>query len=67
VVEGEKAKITGYGTDVTLREGGRLADIAPTILQILQLPQPAEMTGQSLIQPAMYEAQATRTPVRVGL
>jgi len=67
VVEGEKAKIPGYGTDVTLREGGRLADIAPTILQILQLPQPAEMTGQSLIQPAMYEAQATRTPVRVGL
>lgn len=67
VVEGEKAKIPGYGTDVTLRQGGRLADIAPTILQILQLPQPAEMTGQSLIQPAMYEAQATRTPVRVGL
>lgn len=67
VVEGEKAKIPGYGTDVTLREGGRLADIAPTILQILQLPQPAEMTGQSLIEPAKYEAQATRTPVRVGL
>ena len=67
VVEGEKAKIPGYGTDVTLRQGGRLADIAPTILQILQLPQPAEMTGQSLIEPAKYEAQATRTPVRVGL
>lgn len=67
VVEGEKAKIPGYGTDVTLREGGHLADIAPTILQILQLPQPVEMTGQSLILPAMYEAQATRTPVRVGL
>jgi 2,3-bisphosphoglycerate-independent phosphoglycerate mutase len=27
-----------------------LADIAPTILKILNLPQPAEMTGQSIIQ-----------------
>jgi 2,3-bisphosphoglycerate-independent phosphoglycerate mutase len=32
-----------------LREGGRLADIAPTLLRLLDLPQPAEMTGQSLI------------------
>jgi 2,3-bisphosphoglycerate-independent phosphoglycerate mutase len=34
-----------------LRDGGRLADIAPTILQIMQLPQPAEMTGHSLLRP----------------
>lgn len=33
----------------TLREGGRLSDIAPTMLKILGLPQPAEMTGESLI------------------
>jgi 2,3-bisphosphoglycerate-independent phosphoglycerate mutase len=33
---------------VTLREGGRLADIAPTMLKILELAQPNEMTGQSL-------------------
>lgn len=32
-----------------LREGGILADVAPTLLQLLQLPQPTEMTGQSLI------------------
>ena len=32
-----------------LREGGRLADIAPTMLKILELPQPAEMTGESII------------------
>ena len=32
-----------------LREGGRLADIAPTMLKILGLPQPAEMTGESII------------------
>jgi 2,3-bisphosphoglycerate-independent phosphoglycerate mutase len=33
----------------TLREGGRLADIAPTMLKMLGLPQPPEMTGTSLI------------------
>ncbi len=30
-------------------EGGKLADIAPTMLKILGLEQPAEMDGQSLI------------------
>lgn len=33
-----------------LREGGILADIAPTILHFAGLKQPAEMTGQSLVQ-----------------
>lgn len=33
----------------TLREGGRLADIAPTVLDLMGLPKPAEMTGESLI------------------
>ena len=32
-----------------LREGGRLADIAPTVLDLMGLPKPAEMTGGSLI------------------
>jgi len=32
-----------------LREGGRLADIAPTVLQLMGLPQPPEMTGRSLL------------------
>ena len=32
-----------------LRTGGRLADIAPTVLRLLGLEQPAEMTGESLI------------------
>ncbi len=36
--------------DVKLREGGVLADIAPTMLKILGLPQPAEMTGKSIIE-----------------
>jgi 2,3-bisphosphoglycerate-independent phosphoglycerate mutase len=33
-----------------LREGGVLADVAPTMLKLLGLPQPAEMTGQSIIE-----------------
>ena len=33
-----------------LREGGRLADIGPTMLEMMQLPQPEEMTGKSLIE-----------------
>ncbi len=32
-----------------LREGGRLADIGPTLLEMMKLPQPEEMTGQSLL------------------
>src|SRR3989338_6151844 len=34
---------------VKLKEGGRLADISPTILSILNIEQPPEMTGESLI------------------
>ena len=33
----------------TMRTGGRLADIAPTLLDLMGLPKPAEMTGESLI------------------
>jgi 2,3-bisphosphoglycerate-independent phosphoglycerate mutase len=32
-----------------LRTGGRICDVAPTMLEILGLPQPAEMTGVSLL------------------
>ncbi|MBS7530755.1 2,3-bisphosphoglycerate-independent phosphoglycerate mutase [Hazenella sp. IB182353] len=35
---------------VTLRENGILADIAPTLLNLLGIVQPTEMTGQSMIQ-----------------
>jgi len=34
---------------VKLHEDGRLADIAPTICQMLGIPKPAEMTGKSLL------------------
>jgi 2,3-bisphosphoglycerate-independent phosphoglycerate mutase len=39
--------LTGAG-DVSLAEG-RLADLAPTLLELMDLPKPADMTGQSLI------------------
>ena len=49
LVEGEQRKIPGHGNAITLRDNGGLADIAPTLLQILDLPQPSAMTGNSLI------------------
>jgi 2,3-bisphosphoglycerate-independent phosphoglycerate mutase len=67
LVEGEGLKIPGHGTEVALRSDGRLADIAPTILEILRLPQPVEMTGHSLVQPLEFELRANRTPIRVSL
>ena len=37
------------GYSCTLREGGKLCDIAPTMLKMMDIPQPAEMTGESII------------------
>jgi 2,3-bisphosphoglycerate-independent phosphoglycerate mutase len=39
--------LAGMGP-LNLRSGGRLCDVAPTMLKILGIPQPAEMTGRSL-------------------
>jgi 2,3-bisphosphoglycerate-independent phosphoglycerate mutase len=36
-------------TKAKLRSGGRICDVAPTMLELLGLPQPAEMTGVSLL------------------
>src|SRR4051812_34021583 len=33
-----------------MRTGGRLADIAPTVLALMDLPKPAEMTGENLVE-----------------
>jgi len=41
--------LIGGPEGVALRDGGRLADVAPTLLALLGLPQPPEMTGTSLI------------------
>ena len=67
LIEGEKRKIPGHGGDVNLRDDGKLADIAPTILEILQLPQPAEMTGRSMIVKAGYDVKQSRTPVSISV
>ena len=48
-IEGEKRKIANLGNDIYLRENAGLSDIAPTLLQLLNLPIPKEMTGKSLI------------------
>lgn len=37
--------------DIVLRSGGRISDVAPMMLEILGLPQPALMTGRSLRSP----------------
>lgn len=67
LVEGEGAKIPGHGTEVSLRDDGRLADIAPTILEILGIEQPPEMTGKSMIQSLEVEIRPNRTPVGLKL
>lgn len=36
--------------NLMLRNGGILADLAPTMLELLEVSQPSEMTGQSLIE-----------------
>ena len=41
--------VAGYPECKELRSGGVLADIAPTMLDIMGIPQPAEMTGKSMI------------------
>ncbi|QXK91870.1 2,3-bisphosphoglycerate-independent phosphoglycerate mutase [Neoehrlichia mikurensis] len=41
--------ICNYNKKITLKNG-RLCDVSPTILELLQIKQPIEMTGESLIQ-----------------
>ena len=41
--------LVGGPAGASLRAGGRLADLAPTILALMGLPQPTEMTGKSLL------------------
>ena len=48
-IEGEKRKIPHQGNSINLRDNAGLSDIAPTLLQLLSLPIPEEMTGKSLI------------------
>ncbi|MGC5198262.1 2,3-bisphosphoglycerate-independent phosphoglycerate mutase, partial [Aphanothece microscopica] len=67
LVEGEKRKLAGHGNDVRLRPHGGLADIAPTLLEILGLPKPDTMTGTSLVAPSSVGAAESRIPQTLGV
>lgn len=41
--------LVNYDKDYTLREGGCLADIVPTMIEMMGMEKPAEMTGKSLL------------------
>ena len=41
--------LVNYTDGIGLKDGGKLADIAPTLLEMMGLPKPAEMTGESLL------------------
>ena len=41
--------LVNYDENYTLREGGCLADIVPTMIEMMGMEQPAEMTGKSLL------------------
>lgn len=41
--------LVNYDKDYTLKEGGCLADIAPTLIEMMGMKKPAEMTGESLL------------------
>ena len=41
--------LVNYDEGYTLKEGGKLCDIVPTMLKVMNLPQPEEMTGESII------------------
>jgi len=45
-----KVPLLFHGRVATIKEGGSLRDIAPTMLLLLGLPQPPEMTGQPLLE-----------------
>ena len=59
LVEGEKRKMVGMGNSLRLRNEGGLADIAPTLLQLLGLEKPDAMTGHSLIEAIDTAAPST--------
>ncbi len=62
LVEGETRKLSGYGNAIQLRTGGGLADIAPTILHLLNLPKPDAMTGSTLIETIESASRPPKLP-----
>ena len=62
LIEGERRKLSGHGNDIRLRNGGGLADLAPTLLHLLDLPKPKAMTGSSLIESINSPTITKRVP-----
>jgi 2,3-bisphosphoglycerate-independent phosphoglycerate mutase len=50
-------------TSITTLNNGRLADLAPTVLRLLGIAQPADMTGHSLLSTAPRQVQHSRVAV----
>ncbi len=46
------------GSDMNIA-GGRLADVAPTVLELMNLPIPQEMTGASLLRPGQRTSETS--------
>ena len=57
--------VVGPSPAQTAVRGGRLADVAPSLLDLLGLPRPTEMTGESLLAPVRTGAASQRR-VHVG-
>lgn len=49
VISKENKFSTPRKYDIDMRVGGMLSDVAPTVLDILHLPKPTEMTGRSIL------------------
>ncbi len=44
--------LVGAAPEIALQSGGALCDVAPTVLELMNIPQPPEMTGASLLRRA---------------
>ena len=59
--------LPGHVNSVELRSGGGLSYIAPTLLELLGLPQPSRMTGSPLFVPVGSTAVPSRIPQTLGV
>ena len=55
-----KVPVLLMGGPAPALEDGRLADIAPTLLALMELKQPAEMTGRSLLHASVRRPDAAQ-------
>jgi 2,3-bisphosphoglycerate-independent phosphoglycerate mutase len=60
------AMLVNGPANATALADGKLADVAPTLLQVMGLPVPVEMTGHSLIRHVAQGARRSGTERRVA-